>query len=147
MNPPPLLPNKPPVFDGFGFFVSPETQEVVFNYFDDMSHDYGQLPGNPATPSDRECYHVVLSSVRKGRVHIEHPFTSYFLDAFVYAKHVAFAGFTGIMIRETQYSLAILETTLVEMFKYHIASYGFVMKDMKGADVFYAGDKRSNHDY
>jgi len=129
-------------FDGFGFYVHPETHEVVFDYFDDVAREYGPLPGARVIPDDREGYHVLLSSVRKGRVHIEKPFTSTFLDAFVYAAHIARAGFTGVMIRETKYSLAILEATLVEMLTLHAKSYGFVMKNEQDIDVFHVGLKK-----
>lgn len=138
----PLLTIRPIAFDGFGFYVHPETKEVVFNYFDDVAREYGQLPGDPTIPNDREAYHVILSSVHKGRVYIEKPFTSTFTDAFVYAAHVAWAGFTGIMIRENKYSVAILEATLIEMLTLHAKSYGFVMKDENGVDVFHPGLKK-----
>jgi len=138
----PLLYIKPIAFDGFGFYVHPETKEVVFNYFDDVAREYGQLPGDPNVPADREAYHVILSSVRKGRVHIEKPFTSTFIDAFAYAAHVARAGFTGIMIRENKHSIAILEASLIEILTLHAKSYGFVMKDENDVDVFHAGLKK-----
>lgn len=138
----PLLHTKPSAFDGFGFYVDPETQEVVFNYFDDVAREHGHLPGDPTIPADREAYHVLLSSIRKGRVHIEQPFTSTFIDAFVYAAHVARAGFTGIMIRENKFSLALLEATLIELITLHTTGHGFVMQNAQGVDVFYKGLKK-----
>lgn len=134
--------SRPALYDGFGFYAHPETKEIVFNYFDDVVREYGQVPGDPTIPTDREAYHVVLSSVRKGRIHVEKPFTSTFLDAFVYAAHVARAGFTGIMIRENKFSMAILEATLIEMLKLHSRGYGFVMANEQGVDVFYPGLKK-----
>jgi hypothetical protein len=139
MKPYPLLNIRPLVFDGFGFYAHPQTKEIVFNYFDDVAREHGAIPGDPTIPTDREAYHVILSSVRKGRVHIERPFTSNFLDAFVYAAHMARSGFTGVMIRVNKYSMAILDATLVEMLTLHSKGYGFVMANDHGVDVFYEG--------
>lgn len=138
----PVSKQPPAIYDGFGFYVDVHTKELVFNYFDDVAREHGQLPGDPNIPADREAYHVILSSVRKGRVYIEKPFTSNFLDACVYAAHMARAGFAGVMIRENKFSIAILEAALLEILTRHARGYGFVMADEHGVDVFHAGLKK-----
>lgn len=142
MKTPPAVKIRPANFDGFAFYEDRVTKEIVFNYFDDVTREWGPLPGDPNIPNDREAYHVLLTSVRKGRVHIEKPFTSTFTDAFVYAAHVARVGFIGIMIRKTQHSAAMFEGTLIETLSHHTLSYGFVMQNAQGVDVFYEGMKK-----
>jgi len=134
-----ILNERPELYDGFGFFMNRETNKVQFYYFDDMARKHGKLPGNPDVPEDRESYHVLLTSVRKGIVHVEKPFTSCFIDPFVYATRIVRAGFNGIMIRETQYSLILLSTALLDTLKLFKTAGGFVMKDEDGVDVFHEG--------
>lgn len=118
---------QPEVWDGFTFYVDRLLGCVVkFTFFDDMVREFGPPERDPKLPLDRESYHVLLSSVRKAVIHIEEPFTSNFLDPFEYARHVAHAGFSGVMIRKTQYSLDLLRTTLEQMMKLHAAGPGFI---------------------
>lgn len=137
-----LLEHAPAVWDGFGFFMDHVDRVVKFYFFDDITRVHGELPGDPNIPADRTAYHVLLTCTRKNRVHIELPFTSNFLDAFVYAKRVAEAGFRGIMIKENKFSLALAEASLKETMMFHASEYGFVLEDEKGIDMFYAGRKK-----
>lgn len=133
---------RPAVFDGFTFLKDAEDGTLKFLYFDELTREYGPFPRDPNTPLDREAYHVVLSSIRKGRIHVERPFTSNFIDVFAYAEHVFRSGFTGVMIRVNKYSLLLLEQTLAALLIQYKNSYGFVMTDDQGVDVFHAGRKQ-----
>ncbi len=137
-----VLEEAPPLWDGFGFYTDVLDNKVKFFYLDDIVKIHGQLPSPPDVPADREAYHVLLSSVRKGQVHIELPFTSTFLDPFVYARTVAKAGFTGIMLRVNRLSLLLLEETLKMVITAHAKGRGFVMQNDKGVDIFYEGAKK-----
>jgi len=136
-----MKPATPKAFDGFGFDLNPVTKDVQFIFFDDVAKEYGQLPGSAEVPKDRERYHVLLSSTIKGRIHVERPFTSNFLDAFAYAEHVARSGFTGVMIRDNKYSVAVMEAVMLEVLTRHAREGGFVMEDDNGVDVFHEGLK------
>jgi len=131
----------PKVWDGFGFFRD-DDGTIKFYFFDENSQKYGPLTGDPSIPADRIAFHVILSSARRGRVHIEIPFTSNFLDPFVYARRVAHAGFTGVMIKENHVSLALAEQFLKEIMWFHASEYGFVLKNDEGKDIFYPGKKK-----
>jgi hypothetical protein len=132
----------PTVWDGFGFYRDPEDALIKFYFFDDITQQYGDVPGDPDMPPDRVGFHVILSSKRKNRIHIEIPFTSSFLDAFVYAKRIAHMGFTGIMIKQNKYSPALAIQFLKEIMLFHHSEHGFVMENEQGVDVFYAGKKK-----
>lgn len=135
------LDDIPVHWDGFGFYRD-EQGAVKFYFFDEHFQKYGELPGDPDMPADRMAFHVLLSSARKGRVHVEPPFTSNFLDPFVYARRVAYAGFTGVMIKENKYSAALAEQFLKEIIMFHTSEYGFVTKDKSGQDIFFPGKKK-----
>jgi hypothetical protein len=137
-----VLETPPPIWDGFGFYTDILDKKVKFFYLDDIARVHGQLPAIMDVPADREAYHVLLSSVRKGQVHIELPFTSTFLDPFVYARTVAQAGFTGIMLKVNRLSLLLLEETLKMVMMAHAKGRGFVMQNEKGVEIFYEGAKK-----
>lgn len=134
--------DAPAKWDGFGFYHDPQDGTIKFYFFDELAQKYGDLPGDPNQPEDRVAYHVLLSSARRGRVHIEIPFTSNFLDPFVYAKRVAHAGFTGVMIKINKYSAALAEQFLKEIMWFHASEHGFVLKNEHGIEVFYPGKKK-----
>lgn len=130
----------PKEFDGFGFFRDTLDGIVKFYYFDDMVKAYGPEPKDPNQPDDRECFHVILTSVRKAMVHIEAPFTSNFIDAFVYAKHIAHSGFSGVMIRKSRFSVQLLKDSLLHMMSLHKKNKGFVYCE-DGVETFHKGKK------
>lgn len=137
-----FLDTPPETFDGFGFYSDPKDGQLKFFYFDDIVQTHGVQPQDPSIPSDREPFHVLLSSVRKGLVHLEHPFTSNFIDPLVYARHIARAGFGGIMIRVSKFSTALLNACIHEIVAHHLQESGFVLADITtGLDVFYQGLK------
>lgn len=129
---------EPEFWDGFGFFVDVVDDMVKFYFFDDMVRAYGPSKKDPAIPADRETFHVLLTTVRKAIIHIEEPFTSNFTDPFTYAKHIAHAGFSGLMIRKTQFSENVLKKSLEEMMRIHALGKGFMYKT-NGVEVFYKG--------
>lgn len=138
-----VLSETPPPggFDGFGFFRDKNDDEVKFYFFDDLVKQYGPSPKDPTVPDDRETYHVILTSVRRGITHIEPPFTAHFLDPFVYAKHVAYSGFTGIMIRQAKWSAVLLRDCLLEIMLHHAKNLGFFYAHDGGPEVFFKGTK------
>ncbi len=132
----------PATFDGFGFFVDKNDNEAKYYFFDDLVKKYGPEKHDPEIPEDRNPYHVILTSVRKGFTHIEAPFTSNFIDPFVYAKRIAHMGFTGIMILKTSYSGILLRDCLLEIMTLHAKDLGFYYALAPGLpELFFKGTK------
>jgi hypothetical protein len=132
----------PKQWDGFGFFKERAQGNVNFYFFDDTTRKHGELPGPVDVPEDRVAFHVLLTTTRKNRIHIEIPFTSCFLDVFVYAKRVAHMGFSGVMIKVNEFSGALAAATLHDAMAYHASEYGFVLENEQGEDIFYPGKKK-----
>lgn len=131
----------PEQFDGFGFFKDALDGSIKFTFFDDLVRQYGPPERDPAIPTDRDPYHVVLTSIRKTMIHLEAPFTSNFIDPFVYARNLAYSGFSGVMIRKSQRSLALLKESVEQMFVLYSRGKGFVYCDETGAQTFHQGKK------
>ena len=134
----------PEQFDGFGFFRDVLDGSIKFTFFDDLVRRHGPPERDPAIPTDRDPYHVVLTSIRKAVIHLEAPFTAHFTDPFVYATNLAHSGFSGIMIRKSQYSIDLLKESLEQMFMLYKRGKGFVYCDEAGAETFHQGEKVSN---
>lgn len=130
----------PEHFDGFGFFKDALDGTIKFTFFDDIVKQHGPPERDPELPTDRETYHVVLTSVRKATIHLEAPFTSNFIDAFTYARHIAHSGFSGIMLRKSRFSLNLLKESLEQMFVLYSKGKGFVYCDETGTETFYQGN-------
>jgi hypothetical protein len=127
----------PAIYDGFGFFTDAQDGKIKFFFFDEISKALGALPPDPNAPNDREAYHVILSSVRKGDVYLERPFISHFIDALVYARRMAEAGFTGVMMKANARTHEIFAQTAKGIMSLHFVGRGFYMKDDDGREVFY----------
>jgi hypothetical protein len=135
---------KPVLWDGFGFFLDKLDGLVKFYYFDDFVKIYGESPRDPEIPGDREAFHVMLSSIRKEKVWLDAPFTSNFLDPFVYAKNLALAGFSGVMLKKTQWSATLLAQSEAYMRILHHQDKGYMYTDKDGTETFYPGLKNAN---
>lgn len=118
-----LKTEKPEHWDGFCFTKNPSTGEVEFYYFTEFVDRNGPPPKDPK--EDRDPYHVLLTSVRKGKLQIEAPFRSNFFDPFEYAKSVGHSGFDGFMynarLPEAEMLVAL---TLLDLLKRGIDNFG-----------------------
>lgn len=94
--------NPPADWDVIMFYID-QTQSAVIETF--KVNPVGALVNDKVvqglqTHSDRvECQVGLVSTSRAGVVQIDEPFTSHFMDPFVYAERMMKAGFTGVMVR------------------------------------------------
>lgn len=135
----------PAEYDGFGMHRVVATNTIQCDFL--LLQDRASRVSAPAhtevtVPQDRQRFHVLLSSVRRGRVYIETPFVSNFLDPFVYATHMVNAGFSCIMLKYTQYSEHVAGLYLEELQRLFLQGSGFVMDNAQGVSTFYAGAKK-----
>ena len=136
-----VLDERPANWDGFGFYRGEDGFDR-FYFFDEMVRKYGPVPKDPAIPADREAYHVILTSARKGKIHIEEPFLAHFLDPFVYARHLMDAKFLGTMVRKTIYSEGVVDISLTAIREHHRKNYGYFYTTSAGGTSFFEGAKK-----
>ena len=124
------------MFDGFSFRYDAPTQQVVFEYFDDIVKLHGPAPKDADVPEDRERYHALLITLRDGIPHMDPPFVSTFTDAFVYADRLARTGFSGVMIKASKYALGLMDTTIMTLLEVYGKTVGFVYHAPTGDVTF-----------
>lgn len=129
--------SPPEHYDGFGFFKDPEDGVIKFYYFDDVVKEHGLSPRDPNIPEDREAYHVLLSSIRKTVVHLDAPFISNFIDPFVYATNLAYAGFSGIMLKKTQWSANVIGNSMKYLRSLYANDRGCMYTDEDGTTTLF----------
>lgn len=123
---------KPPLWDGFGFYRDEEDRKVKFYFFDELAKEHGPYDKDPGVPEDREAFHVLLTSSLRGVLWVDHPFIAHFIDPFAYAERIAYMGFSGTMLRKTKYSDSLMKEVLAYTLEIHARSKNFVYVDEKG---------------
>jgi hypothetical protein len=138
-----ILTVKPANYDGFTFRYDTINKKMIFLYLDDLSKDYGVIVTPDDVPEGRERYHVLLTSVKNKIPHIDAPFVSTFMDAFVYAEGVARSGFSGVMIKASDYAAGYMASTVLMLMKLYMKLYmgttGFVYTTEEGKILTYTG--------
>lgn len=129
---------KPENYDGFTFRYDTMNKSMVFLYLDDLINKYGLGHAPTDVPEGRERYHVMLTSVKNNIPHIDEPFVSTFLDAFVYAEGIARSGFSGVMLRASRYAEAYMAHTTLLLMQLYSMNQGFVYTLADGREVPYA---------
>lgn len=137
------LDERPQYYVGFTFIYDGVKHCMSWGYFDGASRGVtGPIPQPPGVPEDREAYHVVLSCIKDGMIHMDAPFSSTFTDAFTYAEGVARSGFSGVMIRVTSYAEELLADCIkCLMDHYHAEGAGVLFTHADGRVVTHPGKK------
>lgn len=91
----------PKEWDVIMFYVDPTGAQMIESFV--VSPVGGTVNGNAVTQlettSDRVQCQVGLVSTRNGITQVDDPFTSHFMDPFIYAERMLKAGFTGLMVK------------------------------------------------
>jgi hypothetical protein len=130
---------RPPLWDGFGFFKDIEDHKVKFYFFDELAREHGPYDHDPNVPADREAYHVLLTSSLKGVLWVDHPFIAHFIDPFVYAERIAHMGFSGTILLKTKYSQHLMDEVLKYTLELHAKGKNFVYTDEAGKQLTIVG--------
>jgi hypothetical protein len=83
----------------------------------------------------------MLSSIRKSTVYMDAPFTSNFIDPFVYATRLAHDGFSGIMLKKTKWSANVMTQAFNYLRSLHLKDKGYMYTHEDGSQTFYPGLK------